>query len=136
VIVVDTTVLADFLIGDQKLKEAACMLAREDPDWITTGLWRYELGNVFWKKIQFETDERKRLMVSLNDAEHLLVETIDRVDRPAILDVACGAGLTYYDASYVWLARSRKLNLRTRDKRILERCADVALPMPIVCERS
>lgn len=135
-IVVDTTVLADFLIGEKNLKEAACLLAREDSDWITTGLWRYELGNVFWKKIQFEKDERKRLMVSLNEAEHLLVETIDRVDHPAILDVACNSGLTYYDASYVWLARSRQLILRTRDKRILQKCADVALPMPSFCERS
>jgi len=39
-------------------------------------------------------------------------------------------GLKFYDASYVWLAKSRGCKLYTRDKNILRECSDVAMPMP------
>lgn len=50
----------------------------------------------------------------------------------AVDDIAIQNGLTFYDASYVWLARARGLMLRTRDKLILRECPDVARPMPVV----
>ena len=129
-IVVDATDLADILIGKEVLQSAAHALAREDPDWISTGLWRYELGNVVWKEVRFQKGDRANLKVALGSAESLLMETVEEVDRPAIWEIACDTGLTYYDASYVWLARSRGRKLRTRDKQILETCPDVAMTMP------
>ncbi len=131
-IAVDATVVADLLIGKEDLKAAAFALAREDPDWISTGLWRYELGNVVWKEVRFQKGDRVQLKIALVSAERLLMETIDDVDRPAIWEIACDTGLTYYDAYYVWLARARGLKLRTRDKQILDTCPDVAIAMPLV----
>jgi predicted nucleic acid-binding protein len=128
--VIDATVLADLLIGNDKLKEAACILAREDDEWVSTGLWRYELGNVLWKDFRFNEGDRSKLQAALCGADQLLIETVDEVDRSAIWDIACDTELTYYDSSYVWLARSRGLVLRTRDRKILKTCPDVARPMP------
>lgn len=41
-IIVDATVLADFFVGEGALKDSAESLAREDPDWASVSLWRYE----------------------------------------------------------------------------------------------
>jgi predicted nucleic acid-binding protein len=131
-VAVDATVLADLLIGEDSLRAAASTLALEDPDWICTSLWRYELGNVLWKEVGFRKGDRARLKVALDRAEPLLLETIEVVDAVAVWEIACDTGLTYYDASYVWLARFRGLKLRTRDGQILKACPDVALDMPEV----
>jgi len=129
-IVVDATVLADLSVGDDVLRNAARALAGEDPVWISVGLWRYELGNVLWKEVRFQNGDRVALKAALARAEPLLVETVDDVDGAEIWEIACDAGLTFYDASYVWLARMRGLKLRTRDRLILKTYPDVALPMP------
>jgi predicted nucleic acid-binding protein len=132
VIVVDATVLADFLAGETALQASAEELMREDSDWISIGLWRYELGNVLWKKVKFEKDDPENMRKQLESAARLLIETVEDVDLRATYDIAVQTGLTFYDASYVWLARTRGLTLRTRDKQILRECPDVALPMPMM----
>lgn len=129
-IVVDATVLADFLAGDEKLKRAAEALMLEDSSWVSVGLWRYELGNVFWKKLRYGGGDGRALRRSLMEAESFLLETVDEVDCGKVWEIATALGLTFYDASYVWLARSRGLELRTRDKQILRECPDVVRAMP------
>ena len=129
-IVVDATVLADFLVGESALQAAAVELMREDSDWISVGLWRYELGNVLWKKVKFEKGDPDEIRPHLECGVRLLIETVEDLDLPAVYDIAVQKGLTFYDASYVWLARARGITLRTRDKQILRECADVARAMP------
>ncbi len=41
-IAVDATVLADFVVGEARLRASAVALMREDSDWVSVGLWRYE----------------------------------------------------------------------------------------------
>ncbi len=129
-IVIDATVLADLLIGEEDLMEAAIRLAEEDSEWISPSLWRFELGNVLWKEVRFRNGDRDRLEGTLLGAEDLVVETVADLDVRATWRIACERRLTFYDASYVWLARSRNLVLRTRDAEVLRECPDVAKPMP------
>ncbi len=131
-IAVDATVLADFLAGEPPLQAPAVELMREDCDWISVGLWRYELGNVMWKLARFGGQDSENLRTSLECGAALLIETVEDVDMAAVWKIAVSTGLTYYDASYVWLARARGLTLRTRDTDILRECPDVAVPMPRV----
>jgi predicted nucleic acid-binding protein len=130
VIVVDATVMADLLAGVPGLQAGAVRLMREDPDWISVGLWRYELGSVLWKMARFEGSDPVEMRLGIARSARILVETVDGLEATAVWDIACGTGLTYYDASYVWLARSRGLELRTRDEEILKKCPDVARRMP------
>jgi len=130
--VVDATVLADFLVGEPGFQRQAEKLMREDPDWITVGLWRYELGNVLWKMARFHGADAVKMRLNMESAPKLIVETVEEVDRPAVWDIAISTGLTVYDASYVWLARARGLKSRTRDKEVLRECSDVAHSMPVV----
>lgn len=130
-IVVDATVLADFLIGESMLKVAARQLLAEDSHWITTSLWRFELGNVLWKYVRAGKITRTEADGCIVEAERLVVETVAAIDAPAILEMAIQRQLTMYDASYAWLARVRGVTLRTRDDQILRNCPELASPMPI-----
>lgn len=131
-IVVDATVLADFLAGDSDLRAAAEALMREDPDWITVGLWRYELGNVLWKTVRFGNDDPEVMRAAIGKSRELLLESVETVDLGSVWEIAHRSGLTYYDASYVWLAESRDLVLRTRGGEILREFPGIALPMPVI----
>jgi predicted nucleic acid-binding protein len=128
-IVVDATVLADFLAGEADLREAAIRLSEEDPVWISCSLWRYELGNVLWKKVRFGELDLAAANCCVEQGETMVTETVANLQWSRILGLAADAGLTFYDASYVWLARARGLQLRTRDTQILRECSDVAKPM-------
>ena len=131
-IVVDATVLVDFLAGEKELKTSAQELAFEDSRWISVGLWRYEVGNVFLKLVRRKKEslDPSELGEILRDTRVLLIDSVDEVDPGGIWSIAVDSGLTYYDASYVWLAETRGLTLRTRDKEILEKFPHLARPMP------
>jgi predicted nucleic acid-binding protein len=132
VIVVDATVVADLLLAKGKIRVAAEALLEEDPEWISTALWRFEFGNVMLNfhrhgKRRIEDPHRRYRL-----AEGLLVENVGDLRWAEVWRVADLDKLTFYDASYVWMARARELKLRTRDREILRNCPDVALPMPDV----
>ena len=129
-IVVDATVLGDLLVGKYEIRQSAERLVREDPDWISVGLWRYELGNILWRSLRSKSLRPAEGSRILAGTEALIAETIDRLDTGEILSLAHKHSLSFYDASYVWLARLKGLKLRTRDGEILRQCPDVARPMP------
>jgi predicted nucleic acid-binding protein len=60
----------------------------------------------------------------------MLSRRLETLDVSEILTIAEKHILSFYDASYVWLARSRRLRLRTRDSKILSKCPDVAQRLP------
>jgi len=116
--------------ADGPLRAAALELAEMDVEWISVGLWRYEFGNVLWKLVRAGVVESEGVSLLWDRAEQVIAETVERVEVKGIQEIAVRCGLTFYDASYVWLARSRTLELRTRDRQILRECRDVARAMP------
>lgn len=129
-IVVDTTVLGDLLFNGGALRASAEELQRLDPEWICVELVRYELGNVARSQVAFGNLKEADARLGLEGAGDALTEVVRDTDWMAVLAIAVADGLSYYDASHVWLARARGLELRTRDKEVLKACPDVALPMP------
>ncbi len=102
----------------------------EEPEWISHGLIFHEIGNVAWKCSKFGQISREDAEAALLKAGGVLVEIARDMDYSKIYRIAAETGLTFYDASYVWLARARGLKLRTRDKEVLRICPDVAVKMP------
>ncbi len=129
-IVVDCTVLGDHLFGSAAARESSEALMDLDPDWISHELVFYEIGNVAWKCSKFGSITHADAETALEKADGLLVEVHGKLDYPGIYRLAAKSGLTFYDASYVWLARSRGMKLRTRHRDMLRICPDVAMPMP------
>jgi predicted nucleic acid-binding protein len=130
VIVVDCTVLADHLFGAAAARESSQALMELEPEWISHDLIFYEIGNVAWKCSKFGQIKRDDAEAALSKTGGLLMEIERDLNYPGIYRLAAETGLTFYDASYVWLARTRDLKLRTRDKEVLRICPDVAVGMP------
>jgi len=128
--IVDCTVLADFYVGEDRAKEAAYALLEEDADWVSVGLWRYEFGHVLLKYVRAGRLGAPEMELALEEVPGLLVETVEDIDPLEIWNLSGDTGLSYYDASYVWLARCRNSQLYTRDKGILKKCSEHSRPMP------
>ena len=127
--VVDNTVLVDFWAGEEKHRNKAKALFLKDSHWVAPDLWKYEFGNIMRKYVRLGlfSEELKDLAWS----ESLrMVKTVHEIDVLGVDQVAEQSGLKFYDASYVWLARSMGLPFYTRDKMILRTCSDVACAMP------
>lgn len=128
-VVVDNTVIVDFWVGESSSQARAKELFSADSEWVAPDLWRYEFGNVMRKFVRLGkiTDAMKDLAW---EQSLIMVKTIHEIDVLGIDTIAAQSGLKFYDASYVWLARSMNLIFYTRDQQILNACADVARPMP------
>jgi predicted nucleic acid-binding protein len=129
-IVVDCTVLADFWVGEPFARQAAQRLLARDDSWISVGLWCFELGNVLLKYVRAGRLTEPEMRLALIESRQLVSETIDDIDIEGVWSVAMEKNLSYYDASYVWLAKSRGLALYSRDSGILRTCPEVAVAMP------
>jgi predicted nucleic acid-binding protein len=129
-IVVDCTVLGDFWAGEPSVRRAAQHLLTTDDEWISVGLWRFELGNVLLKYVRAGRLADAEMRQALLESRRLISETVDEIDIDAVWLIAIEKKLSYYDAAYVWLAKSRELPLYTRDSRILRDCSEVAVAMP------
>ena len=128
--IVDCTVLMDFYAGENRAIEAAYALLEEDADWVSVGLWRYEFGNVLLKYLRAGRLAAAETELLLQEVSGLLVETVEDLDVLGVWRLSSDKGLSYYDAAYVWLARSRSSRLYTRDKGILKKCPEYSSPMP------
>jgi predicted nucleic acid-binding protein len=130
-ICVDATVLIDLFVGEPQLKAAASSLFGVDPLWVSSGLWRYEVTHVLGKYVRLGKLDTAAAKRHLQRAETLIYETVEISDLPTLLTLGADKQLTGYDASYVWVAKSRKLKLHTRDDKILASCPELAHPMPV-----
>jgi predicted nucleic acid-binding protein len=125
-IAVDTTVLADFWVGEDSLRTAAHRLLTDDPEWIAAGLWRYELGSTLLKYVRAGRLPMAIVEEALEKTPELLSETIDDLELTEVLAISNSYRLSYYDAAHVWVARSRGVPLYTRDSGILKAVPEVA----------
>jgi predicted nucleic acid-binding protein len=125
-IVVDNNILVDFWLRDGEFRLKAYQLFRQDAGWIAPSLWKYEFGKVvqdYLRDGRLESEARDKVWNGCLK----MVKSIDDIDVLAIDEMARDTKLTFYDASYLWLARSRKLSLYTRDDKILKAAPDLAL---------
>ena len=128
-IVVDNTVLVDFWAGEEPFRSAAKSLFRFESDWVAPSLWFYEFGNVM-SKLERLNKISEEMKVQAWTGVMEMVRSIHETDALGVDGLVSSKGLKFYDASYVWLAKSRGCKLYTRDKNILRECSDVAMPMP------
>ena len=86
-----------------------------------SSLTEYELGNVLWK----ETKKKKidfRLAAQTFSEVLAELKKINIDDIGAILTIALERNLTFYDASYVYIAEGQGLKLVTEDLELIKKC--------------
>jgi predicted nucleic acid-binding protein len=113
--VVDASALAAILFAEPEADAVAERLT--GVRLLAPSLLDYELANVCLTRIRRQPSQREALRAAFRLARRLKVETV-AVDHTAALDLAEATGLTVYDASYLWLARSLGGELVTLDRKL------------------
>jgi predicted nucleic acid-binding protein len=94
----------------------------------TLDLARYELGNILWKRRMLikdlGDDEYKRLVGIVKRVLGLMEVVSLDCREDDIAELARDLDLTFYDASYVFLAKSRGVPLVTEDSIVRSRVGD------------
>jgi len=91
----------------------------------TLELARYELGNVLWKEYllhkKINKDELRRLVRLIKEVLHIVEVLGIDCHEEEILDIAEELKSTFYDASYIFYAKEKKLSLITEDEALLNK---------------
>lgn len=115
--VVDASALAALLFGEPEAEAVAARL--DGARLMAPNLLAFELANVCLVKCRRHPDQRGLLVQALGQFGRLAVEAV-AVDQVASVELGLAAGLTAYDASYLWLARELGAELVTLDKALLK----------------
>ena len=113
--VVDASVIAAMAFEEPGADEAEALLAGSDlaaPTFLA-----YELTSVARKKALLEPERLVEIERALREALQLEIQW-EEVDHIRVLELALLTGLTTYDASYLYLARTLGLPLVTFDQQL------------------
>lgn len=113
--VVDASAVAAVVFGEPDAEAVAQRL--EGAGLVAPALLGFELANVCLVKMRRQPERRDALRAAFPLVARLRVETV-AVDYPAVVELAEAIGLSAYDASYLWLARSLGAELVTLDRKL------------------
>lgn len=95
----------------------------------TLELARYELGNIIWKDYflltKISKEESKKIVKAVKHT--LTIMEVLQIDgsEEEILETATQLKISFYDASYVYLAKAKELRLITEDLRLIKKVAAI-----------
>ena len=115
--VVDASVLGALAFGEPE--GAALQAYLHGETLIAPSILDYELVNVALKKVRRGTAAYAEVGLLLAAALRLPIQRLP-VPGDEVFALADQTGLTAYDASYLWLARSRDAELVTLDRRLAD----------------
>lgn len=114
--VVDASAVSALLFGEPKA--ARVVEALRGFRLAAPALLDYEVSSVCLKKIRLHPERREALLSAYRLLPRLSVDRYG-VDAGETLLLAEETGLSVYDASYLWLARSLRAELVTLDRRLV-----------------
>ncbi len=111
-VVVDASAIGAIMFGEPEGPTLAVHL--DGQTLLAPSLLDFELTNIALKKARKRPETLPQILVSLHAA---LALQVSRVAVPGmdVFALAAETGLTAYDASYLWLARTRDAELVTLD---------------------
>lgn len=98
------------------IKENAVEVLAGNP---TLDLARYELGNILWKEYtlhkRINREELKKLVKLIKNVLDLMETLTITCEEEEILNISDRLKITFYDASYVYHAKTKRIPLATED---------------------
>ena len=99
---------------------------------VTLDLALYELGNLIWKECILKRmisrrEALKRIEDLVKVLELMYLESLGNEDMKGAMMLAIDLNLTFYDASYLHIAKSRNIPLITEDKELLEKAKKIGV---------
>lgn len=113
--VVDASALAALLFGEPQADLVAEVLA--GAELVAPSLLRYELASVCDKKRRLYPAQQDQLLAALALYPRLGVAEVE-VPATEMVSLARDAGVTAYDAAYLWVAWHAKISLLTLDRKL------------------
>ncbi|MBA7495485.1 hypothetical protein ES702_06072 [subsurface metagenome] len=132
--ILDSSAIAIIL---KRLRERSAEILE---DKTTLDLARYELGNVIWKECTLEEPISPEEAVNKAEdmAKILEITKNDKIrsskDFKGVMKHATRLKLTFYDASYLHVAKSKELTLVTEDKELSEKAKRINIKTITVSE--
>ena len=125
--VVDTNVVAYYLLGTQPFADEARPFWQALEDAMAPALWEAELANVLWMAIRAGVLSLEEGNQRLGLASRLGIRSIpNRKLWHGALTRAASSGVAAYDTLFVELAFREQLPLVTFDRKVLDIFSDIA----------
>jgi predicted nucleic acid-binding protein len=110
---IDTSALYPILISGVAFNAEECAVS---------ALTEYEIGNVLWKESQQKKLKDPRRVAEIFSEVLYPLRKLEIDSVANVLVVAIERHLTFYDASYAYLAEKESINLVTQDTELLKKC--------------
>ena len=127
-IVVDTNVIAYFLIEGDRTPQAQALWQR-DSHWCLPSLWRHDFLNVLSTYVRAGGMELSDAMQLWQTADSLCTPMEGGVDMDTALELSVMKEISTYDAQFVFLAHLLSVPLISEDKQLRRRCPETAVSM-------
>jgi predicted nucleic acid-binding protein len=114
-LVVDASAIAAVLFAEPEGETIRAHV--RDESLLAPQLIDYELANICWKRIRRQPGTQVEMLSMLTGVDSLAIKRV-MVPASEVVELAVRTGLTAYDASYLWLAMSRDLELVTLDHQL------------------
>ena len=125
-IVVDANVLV-YLVIDGDRTEAASLLREKEQDWKTSPLWEYEFGNALTLMVLQRHLTPAKAAEYFQTAKTYFAPFETQFDMNLALQLSAEKKLSFYDATYLALARMLEVPLITEDKELRKAGGKTAL---------
>jgi predicted nucleic acid-binding protein len=126
--VVDASAIGALVFGEaEKLWVEAQTTSAE---LIAPPLLSFELGNICWKKLRRFPEETDVLLAAWDTWCNSALIAIEPTDHVQTIRLARQQDLTFYDASYLWLAQHRNADLVSLDGRLVRAARGLGLQAP------
>ena len=116
---IDTSALYPLLLSGVPLNAEECAIS---------SLTEYEIGNVLWRESKHRKMKNPQLAATTFSKAMQTLTKLEFDSIANVLVVAIEKNLTFYDASYAYIAEKENLKLVTQDTDLLKKCK-VAIPI-------
>jgi predicted nucleic acid-binding protein len=116
---IDTSALYPILISGIPFNVDECAVS---------SLTEYEVGNVLWRENQQKKLKNPRKIATIFSEAIRPLRKMEIDSIADVLAIAMERNLTFYDASYAFIAEKQNLRLVTQDADLLKKCK-VAIPV-------
>jgi predicted nucleic acid-binding protein len=118
--IVDASAIAALVFGEPEASGVAARL--QAATLAAPALLPFEVASVYLKKLARHPEQRESLFAAFRLYKRL---EIAQYDVQETVELARRAGLSVYDASYLWLARHLRAELVTLDARLARASAGI-----------
>jgi predicted nucleic acid-binding protein len=111
--IIDTSALYPILISGKPFNAEECAVS---------SLTEYEIGNVLWRENQQKKLKNPARIAAIFSEALAPLRKLEVDSLANVLEIAIERHLTYYDASYAYLAEKLNLKIVTGDNDLLKKC--------------